>query len=578
MTNPISYANYNFEDAVTQLQTWLIAKDTWKDAYRSGTGQMMAEFYGALANLVLYYQERASQELYLPTAKKRSSVINLVALLGYKPKRVISAYAVNPDSASPVNATVVLSIPAALGDGNYLTVPKYTKLATATGMPFLTKSTAVFTGSDLSKSVDVIQGKLQSLQYSSDGSVRQEYQLQYTNVENSNIEVTVDGVTWTEVDSFLLGGPASQWYKVITNLDDTVTIEFGDNIYGKAPDSGSVIIISFILSDGVAGNVYATGAIDAVVTQPWVDTDGNTVQLSVTNTDSVLGGADAEDTEEIRSEAPKVFQTGDRAVTKDDFKSILLNSSVVDIKSANAWGENEETPPNYSMFNRVKLCCILSGWNLLSDSAKDDLSEYLYDKSLMTVKYTFVDPDIVEVIPTIDVKVTKGYVIDTVQENITDLISDQFVLGTTTVLGTPKRISDVIAAIENISGVSYSHTQLLIYREMSVVTGHNYTVTAPLLNVKPQTLSIYITIAGVETRIAYDDGVGALVAVPGYTVSGTVAYDTGVVNCLISTPTPALTDVVSIRYEQDESGDLVVGQDQAAKYRITNITSITYED
>jgi hypothetical protein len=157
------------------------------------------------------------------------------------------------------------------------------------------------------------------------------------------------------------------------------------------------------------------------------------------------------------------------------------------------------------------------------------------------------------------------------------LLVDEFVLGTTTVLGTPKRIGDIIAGIEGITGVSYSHVELLIYRAMSVVTGNNYTVTAPLLPVKPQTVEIYATITGVDTKVAYDDGVGALVAMAGYVVSGTVAYDTGVVDVLCSTPDPGVEDVVSIRYAQDESGDIVVGQDQAAKYRSTNITSITYE-
>ena len=577
MTNPISYASYNFEDAVVQLQNWLKAKGTWKDAYRSGTGQMMAEFYGALANLVLYYQERAAQELYLPTAKNKSSVINLVALLGYKPKRVISAYAVNPDSATPTNATVIFTIPTALGDSNSLTIGKYTKLATATGLPFLTTTSTTFTGSSVTKSVDIIQGKYQSLQYSSDGTDNQEYQLQYTNVENTSIEVQVNGITWTQVDSFLLGGPASQWYKVIPNLDDTVTVQFGDNVYAQAPTATDVIVVSFILSDGSAGNVYAANAINTIVTQPWIDALGNKVEVTVTNLDSVLGGADAEGIEEIRSEAPKVFQTGDRAVTKEDFKSILLNCPIVDIMSANAWGENEETPPNYTMFNRVKLCTVLAGWNVLSDSFKDDLGSYLYTKSMMTVKYTFVDPDIIDIIPTIDLKVIKGNVLETVRENVISLVNDEFVLGTTSTLGVPKRIGDVVAAIEGTVGVSYSHTSLLIYRELALVSGTNYSVIAPVLPMMSLGVALYATVGGVETHIAQDNGVGAFISAAGYTVTGTVAYDTGIVDVNVIVPALGVTDVVSLRYSQNASGDVVVGQNQIVRCNTVNITSATYE-
>lgn len=582
MTNPIQYANYNFEDAVLQLQNWLKSKNSWKDAYRSGTGQMMAEFYGALANLVMYYQERAVQEMYLPTARNKSSVVNLVALLGYVPKRVISAYTPDPTLAYPVNATITFSIQTALGDGVTLVIPKYTKLSTTEGIPFLTRTPVVFTGATTSISGDVIQGQYQQLQVTSDGSVNQEYQLKFTNIENTSLEVRVDGVLWTAKTSFILGTPASQWYKVIPNFDDTITVSFGDNIYAKAPDPQSEIVISFILSDGLAGNVYATDSITTVVTQPWFDSAGNRVQLSVTNTDIVLGGADAEGIEEIRSEAPKVFQTGDRAVTRDDFKAILLNSPVVDIASANAWGENEELlfggAANYDMFNRVKLCILLQEWNLLSDSMKETLSQYLYGKSMITVKYTYVTPDIVEVIPTLDLKITKGYTLSTVNDAVLAAIADQFVLGTTTVLGTPKRIGDLVAIIEAVPGVSYSHTQLLIYREMDRISAGVYNVSLPLLTVAYRGVSIYAAIGGgVDTLIATDDGAGNITPIAGNVVTGTVDYATGVVDVTVTVPVVGVADVVSVRYLQDQGGDVVVGQNQAAKHRLTNITSYTYE-
>lgn len=576
-TNPINYASYNFEDAVLQLQNWLKAKNTWKDAYRSGTGQMMAEFYGALANLIMYYQERAAQELYLPTARNKSSVINLVALLGYKPKRPISAYTADPTSGEPVNATVALSIATALGSSNSLSVPKFTKLTTTSGIQFLTRTAIQFTGSATSQSVDVIQGQLQEPTYTSDGSANQEYQVQFTNVENTSINVIVAGVLWDEVDSFLLGTPSSKWYKVIPNLDDTLTVQFGDKVSGQAPSSNDSIVIQFILSDGSAGNVYAAGVITTVSPSSFTDALGNKVEVTVTNTDAVLGGADAEDIEEIRYEAPRVFQTGDRAVTKEDFKSILLNASAVDIASSNAWGENEETPPNYDMFNRVKICVILTGWNLLSDSMKTTLGDYLYTKSLITVKYTFVDPDIVEVIPTLDLKIIKGYNLTAVHDDVDDAITARFVLGTTTVLGTPQRIGDIVASVEGVAGVSYSHVELMIYRPLAIITGDNYGVTLPLLPVKHESVQVYAQVSSADTLVAQDNGAGTFVAESGYTVTGTVDYVSGVVDVTVTSPDQGPSDVVSVRYLQDQSGDVVVGQNQAVKLRFTNVTSYTYE-
>lgn len=554
----LSYVNYNFNDLVQQLQDRVKQYNTWKSTYRSGTGEMLIEFYGYVGNLVMHTIERAFQEGYLELAQNKSSVINLVRLLGYIPKRAVSA-----------TGTVTFTLAAPHSENVYL--PQYTKLNTSSGLPFLVTLESVIIAGQTSKDVAIIQGIKIAQQITSSGALNQEYLLNYTDIENSSVVVKVNSIVWTAGQSFVSGTPTAQTYRLRTELNDTLTVMFGDNIIAKSPDSGDIITITYLRSSGAAGNVIALGGIN-VISDPIFDAANVVVtDISVTNADAVQGGADAETIEDIRANAPNVFATGDRAVTKSDYNAILDNYSGV--SSTNAWGENEETPPNYSMFNRVKICLVLENWVVGSNipaSFKSDLSDYLYTKAQLTVKYTYVDAVIVDVIPVLDVKVIRGSALSTVQTAVESALADQFSLGLTAKLGFSKRLADMMYVVEAVPGVDYHSMTLDVYKEMTRVTAGNYTMTFDLLDVVRGSARLYIN----GTLAATDNGLGAWISSGGtYTVIGTVNYNTtGAVTAAISVTVPSASDIVSIRYNQDPVGDLVIGNNQICRLNDTDIT------
>lgn len=558
-SEPLSYVNYDFDTLVTQLENRLKAQGAWKDTYRSSTGQMLIELYAAVGNLILFYIERRAEETYLLTAKNRSSVINLVRLLNYVPKRKVSSTGTLRFSISSVYAKQIF-------------IPTDTSCQTEGGVKFLVQEDVVIMPGQTYVDATGVQGERISLSYTSTGVINQEYKINDTSVEDTNVVVIVNGVTWTKVDSFIDSTSSSTHYMIRPNLDDTITIVFGDNIFGKAPESSNIVEVDYIKSSGLSGNVYE---LDKILTlnSNILDEDGDSVAVSVTNTSVFLGGDDEQDTEEIRYEAPKVFATGDRAVTKSDFVAIL--EDYAGVANANAWGENEEDPPNYNMYNQVKLVVLLQNWQLPDSTFEDTLSEYLYTKSLMTVRYSYVDPDILEIIPTMVIKATRGSTLSYIQSLITSSLEDQFTLGTTTRLGTSKRISDVVASIEAVAGVSYSYTTLKIRKLLTYQYHPSYhwgeVMTAtPVI---PGTIELYVN----GTKEAVDNGSGGWTNT-GSTftvVTGMVNYTTG--SCLVST-SPALPSdaTVNVLYQQDENGDVVVTKNQICKLYETEFTSISY--
>jgi len=566
----LSYTNYDFDYLVQQLQNRLKNTDTWKDIYRSSTGQMLIELFAYVLNLGMYYTERRAQESYITTAQNLSSVRNLVALLNYQPKRKTSSTGILTFSiSSPLTKLVY--------------IPKYTECQSSDGIKFLTNESAVIETGATSVSVNAIQGELVQTELTSNGAIDQEYTINDTDVENSasttnpTLRVIVDGTEWTKVDSFINSTNIDKHFRIINEMDGTVTIQFGDNINGLSPDTGSTIVIQYVRSAGANGNVTNADKITEINSTIY-DEDGSIVDVSVTNLSSFLGGDDEEDIEEIRYEAPRVFKTGDRAVTKEDFISILENYSGV--ANANVWGENEEAAlqgvaADYTMLNKVKMCVILQNWELPDSTFKSTLSDYIYDKSMLTVKYEFVDPTFLLVIPTLTVKVSSGYSMSQTQADIEEVLENAFTLGNTTKLGTIVKYSNIISTIDDLNGVAYCSMVLEIKKSLTAGydSAYDFGATLDATDIKAESVRLFIN----GTYVAHDndngDGTGSFSSAGSYTISGTVDYSTGVLNVNIS-PTPSS---VYVRYQQDENSNIVPTFRQIAKLEEVDITSISME-
>lgn len=557
-SNEINYTSYTLEDIRADLTARLALQGTWKDgAYLSSTGAMLIDLFAAVGSLVLYYIERRAEESYIGTAKNRSSLINLVRLVGYSPRRAVSS-------------TGTLRFSIASAHTKIIYIPKWTECQTGSGLKFLVSDDVTIMPGQTYVDVTGVQGELISNTYTSSGSSAQEYNIPATDIENTNVYVTVNGESWTEVDSFINSTTISEEYVVRNELDDTITILFGDNVFGKAPSLGDSVVIEYVKTDGVSGNVYTTGTI-TTLNDTILDELDATQTVTVTNTTTFLGGEDIETTEEIRYNAPRVFATGDRAVTKDDFVALLEDYSGV--ANVNVWGEAEETNPDIENYNRVKISMILQNWALPGTSFQETISEYLYTKSLMTVRYTFVDPTIVYVIPTVTLKVNAGNTLSRIESLVSAAIEEQFVLGTTTKLGTSIRYSDVFTAIDSVAGVGHSYLSLKIYKELEsgYDSTYDFAETLDATSIVAGSVDVYIG----DDLAATDDGLGHFTDLSSdYTITGDVSYTTGAIGIHVA-GVPAGT-VVSVRYNQDENGDVVVTKSQIAKLQEVNFIDVSY--
>ena len=560
--NPLDYVESDFDALKLQLINRLKATDAWKDTYESSTGTMLIEFFAHVGNMLNFMLERRAEEGYLKTAQHRSSVIRLVDLINYTPKRKVSAV-----------GTLRFTVVAAHGEIVY--IPKYTECQTANGVKYTTNKDVSLISPSTSVDISAVQGSKIDLTFTSDGTASQTFTITDTAVENTNYSVLVDGIEWTEVSTFISSTASSKEYRLESNYDDTLTLYFGDDIRGMVPSNGSIITFRYIRSLGAEGNVYQTDLIttlnDTIYDAAAVEVD----DISVTNSTSFTNGDDEEGVEQIRSEAPMVFATGDRAVTRADFRAILLNYP--SIATANAWGENEESPPNYDMFNTAKLCVVLENWVHPTDSFKTTLATYLYTLSMLTIKYEFVLAEILDVIAVMDIVVNTGYALSQVQADAEETLTDEFALGTTTILGTNKRHSNLCSAVDQLVGVNHHHLILEIRKGLvsEFESGYEWGEILSGAPIKAGSVEVYVSMGGVDYLMAEDDELGSLTDVASeYGVSGYVNYTTGAIGVNFA---PNVTGAY-VRYQQDTDGDVEVDEDEICRLYDVEITNIVYTE
>jgi len=563
--NRLNFADYNFDNLVTQLRNIVLQEDAWKDvAVEAGTGNFLIELFCYVAEMLMYYLERRAQESYIDTAQLRSSVVRLVGLLNYRPKRQVSS-----------TGNLKFELPGGWYDG-YIVIPRGIVVKTSANKKFIVKDGGMLNRGLTEVTLLGIQGELKTQEYTSDGTASQEIHINAIDVENSTdledptIRLTVDGELWTLVENFVDSGATSNHYTQETQLDGTVKIIFGDGRFGKIPINGSTVVVEYIETDGLSGNVYSTGQITSIETTIY-DTDNNDVTslLTVTNSSNFLGGDDAEDKDEIRQEAPLVFATGQRAVTRQDYITIIEN--IAGVASAYVWGERDVAHPDITMFNKLKIVTLLQEWEIPDATFKVSIAEQLQNKEQLTVWLEFLDPVIIDTIVDVDLAILPTYQQSTIISNVSTKLDELFALGTVK-LGEAVYYSDIVGGIDGVIGVDYCHVAIK-HKELLGVGDGGLTVFTKTMHLLPL-LNEYVEIYVNTVKIAHDNGSGFFIEdVPGTinVATSTVDYVSGIVSIEFLVP-PVFGDDIYVVYRQDQEGDIVVDQDEIAKLVEKNIT------
>lgn len=379
----ITVAELDFDAIKSNIKTFLKAQSTFADYDFEGAGlSVLLDILAYNTHYNALYTNLAVNESFLDSASKRSSVVSRAKEIGYVPHSATGATAtVNIVVSSTSSSPATLTLPAYSSFSSTIDGVNYTFYNTEAIVTSLSGSTYTFTG------VQIKEGTPLTFKYTVADGVQ--YILPNANVDLSTLKVRVqDNASSSNFETFVnqeeiinLDG-TSQVYFVKEIEGQLYELEFGNDTIGKALVSGNVVNLTYMTTNKTDGN----GA--RLFTYTGSTLLGGTV--AITTTTPAVGGADIESIDSVRYNAPRSYASQNRAVTVEDYKSIIFRL-YPEAQTVNAWGGEDNVPPSYG---RIYLSIQPTSTSVLTDAQKEFIiREILKQKNVVSITPVIVDPE-----------------------------------------------------------------------------------------------------------------------------------------------------------------------------------------
>jgi hypothetical protein len=381
--NRIKVNELDFDTIKDSLKNYLRGQEQFQDYDFEGSSfSILLDILAYNTHYNALYTNLAVNEMFLDSASKRSSVVSLAKMLGY-----------TPNSASCAKVKVNATVTAPTQNPDVVTLPA--------GQPFLTSidgiSYTFYNTSDVTtvsaggfytfNDVELIEGT--PLVYSYYIRKGQRYVIPNANVDLTTLKVKIREtatddtfLVYTAADSITSLDSTTKAYFVKELDDGLFEVYFGDGVVGFAPVEGSYLTFEYYVSslDGPNGANTFSYAGSAILGSG----------LTVVATGPAQGGAQPEDIDQIKYNAPKLFAAQNRAVTTEDYKA-LIYKNFPQASSIVVWGGEDNNPPIYG---KTFICIKPTDTNKLTETQKDFIrNNIIAPKSIVSITPEFVDPE-----------------------------------------------------------------------------------------------------------------------------------------------------------------------------------------
>jgi len=227
---------------------------------------------------------------------------------------------------------------------------------------------------------------------------------------------------------------------VVKMLEDgAMYVEFGDGVNGAIPVSAQVIYADYQSTEGPEGNASkdTITTIDTTLVTPSID------HLSVTNAGDGYGGREIEGIEEIRRAIPIALRTLNRAVTKKDYEDVAILSS--DIRAARVV---------WDCGARVEMYLVSHGGGNPPQSILDATKTFVEARSLMTIELACYPSGETHIRGEVSIVGRFRALASVISTKTYEALQELYNPYTSTI-NQDIRLSDIIAAIDNITEVDY---------------------------------------------------------------------------------------------------------------------------
>lgn len=420
MSSPFTYTNLTYTEIYNKVVDKLTADPRFANFTESDLAQSIVEIFSGVGDFLTYYMDRRAEECYLDTAKLKSSAILLSRNLGYVPSRKIPAEAqillvINDITGISVGDKITMPIYSKFTylDYNYVLKYGFTRTWTeADNTSFATDGYVAFNVDDYNTPITVVEGEMKERVIRGINNIQvnqpfQTYKIEDTGFSNrygsedyftpitrvwvgegdsANAKIDANEfvidrrslVNWQKFSS--VSNTALKLCLIRSTPDENTELLFGDDTFAKKGARTTVdnIYIQYLSTNGGSGNL--TGIIGSQVNYSDSIKKGTSPinsQVEFRFNSNVVGGSDFETMDSIKNNAPGIYYSLDRLVTKKDYITYLKSlTTPIDIINSVAWGEQEEARSRGinaipELFNVVFFTCIGSLYNVNGDASTD---------------------------------------------------------------------------------------------------------------------------------------------------------------------------------------------------------------
>ena len=391
------FTNLDFQDLRTQIKDYLRSNSNFTDFDFEGSNfSVLIDNLAYNSYITAYNTNMAVNEAFIDSATVRENIVSLARNIGYVPrsKRAAVAKISFTVDASNIPARFITLNPGVVALGNiengsftFSTPDKIISTPASNGIASF-ENIEIYEGNYLTKEFKVVSSELDA-----------KYILPNTDIDTTTIRVSViDGTTGTvEVynayENIFQVNSESRLFLIQEVSDEKYQILFGDGVLGKKPPNGSTIKVSYIVTNGTDGNGASNFNFAGSLTYPNRNGD-SIIDTPVTNNISLLtvpqaseSGDNIEPVDNVKYLAPRVYASQYRAVTANDYIS-LVPSVYPNIDSVSAYGGEELDPPQ---FGKVFITIKPKTGEILSSTAKTAIKAGLKQYTVAGIQQEFVD-------------------------------------------------------------------------------------------------------------------------------------------------------------------------------------------
>lgn len=462
----LTLSSIDFDTLKQNFKEFLKTQSVFKDYDFDGSNiNVLLDVMSYNSYLNAFYLNMVASEMFLDSAQKYDSVISHAKELNYVPRSAKS-------SVAEIEMTVSTT-----GIDGKLTIPKGTRFTgfNSDGIyTFTTNEARIFISSNSTFAVSNLQiyeGDYFNDSYIVDYDIEnQQYLISNKNVDADSITVNVlenNGATntaFTKVETLFGLNSQSNVFFLQAAQNNLYEIVFGDGLFGRNPLNGSVVNINYRVSSGI----IADGVNEVVASSDLGPPNDGLASITSLNLISAsAGGAEQESIESIRFAAPRYFATQQRAVSADDYKSLILNNFSGEISDVVVYGGQEAEP---KLYGRVIVSLKPTNGTIAPDYIKNKISNYLLEFIALPNRIVINDPDYIYCKVFSQVQYDKNATTKTAEEIKTIVLNTISNFSSTTIekFGNDLRYSRLVADIDNSdSSITSNDTDLRIIERIN---------------------------------------------------------------------------------------------------------------